>query len=108
MRIAILGGGPAGLYFAILMKRAEPGHDITVYERNQADDTFGFGVVFSDQTLETFERYDRPEFRGDHPRVRLLAGHRDPPQGHGPPDRRQRVLRLRPAHPADAVAGSRP
>ncbi len=60
MRIAILGGGPAGLYFAILMKQAHPGHDITVYERNRADDTFGFGVVFSDQTLETFERYDRP------------------------------------------------
>ena len=62
MRIAILGGGPAGLYFAILMKRADPAHDITVYERNRADDTFGFGVVFSDQTLETFERYDRPSF----------------------------------------------
>ena len=62
MRIAILGGGPAGLYFAILMKRADPAHDITVYERNRSDDTFGFGVVFSDQTLETFERYDRPSF----------------------------------------------
>ena len=62
MRIAILGGGPAGLYFAILMKRADPAHDITVYERNRADDTFGFGVVFSDQTLETFERYDQPSF----------------------------------------------
>ncbi len=62
MRIAILGGGPAGLYFAILMKHADPAHDITVYERNRADDTFGFGVVFSDQTLETFERYDRPSF----------------------------------------------
>ena len=62
MRIAILGGGPAGLYFAILMKHADAAHDITVYERNQADDTFGFGVVFSDQTLETFERYDRPSF----------------------------------------------
>ena len=62
MRIAILGGGPAGLYFAILMKRAWPGHDITLYERNRADDTFGFGVVFSDQTLETFERYDRPSY----------------------------------------------
>ena len=62
MRIAILGGGPAGLYFAILMKQAEPAHEITVYERNRADDTFGFGVVFSDQTLETFERYDRPSF----------------------------------------------
>ena len=62
MRIAILGGGPAGLYFAILMKQARPALDITLYERNRADDTFGFGVVFSDQTLETFERYDRPSF----------------------------------------------
>ena len=60
MRIAILGGGPVGLYFAILAKREWPGHQLTVYERNQADDTFGFGVVFSDQTLETFERYDTP------------------------------------------------
>ena len=60
MRIAILGGGPAGLYFAILAKQAWPSHDITIYERNRADDTFGFGVVFSDQTLETFERYDAP------------------------------------------------
>ncbi len=59
MRIAILGGGPAGLYFAILMKQADAGHDVTVYERNRADDTFGFGVVFSDQTLEMFEKYDR-------------------------------------------------
>ena len=62
MQIAILGGGPAGLYFAILMKRADPAHDIIVYERNSADDTFGFGVVFSDQTLAMFERYDRPSF----------------------------------------------
>ena len=60
MRIAIVGGGPAGLYFAILMQQEWPGHAITVYERNRPDDTFGFGVVFSDQTLETFERYDRP------------------------------------------------
>ena len=58
MRIAILGGGPAGLYFAILMKQAWPGHAISLYERNRPDDTFGFGVVFSDQTLETFQRYD--------------------------------------------------
>lgn len=63
MRIAILGGGPAGLYFAILMQQAWPGHAITLYERNQADDTFGFGVVFSDQTLETFRAYDEPSYR---------------------------------------------
>ena len=62
MRIAILGGGPAGLYFAILMKKAWPQTDIIVHERNRADDTFGFGVVFSDATLENFERYDRESY----------------------------------------------
>jgi anthraniloyl-CoA monooxygenase len=51
VKIVSIGGGPAGLYFSILMKRADPGHDITVVERNRADDTFGFGVVFSDATL---------------------------------------------------------
>ncbi len=63
MRIAVLGGGPAGLYFAILMKDRWPQTDITVYERNRADDTFGFGVVFSDATLDTFEQYDRESYR---------------------------------------------
>jgi anthraniloyl-CoA monooxygenase len=63
MRISILGGGPAGLYFAILMKQARPGLDIDIHERNRADDTFGFGVVFSDQTLETFETYDPESYR---------------------------------------------
>ena len=52
MRIACLGGGPAGLYFAISMKLREPGHDIHLFERNRPDDTFGWGVVFSDQTVE--------------------------------------------------------
>jgi anthraniloyl-CoA monooxygenase len=56
--VAIVGAGPAGLYFAILMKKAAPFVDITVYERNLIGDTFGFGVVFSDQTLDNFERYD--------------------------------------------------
>ena len=46
MRIEVIGGGPAGLYFAILMKKARPDTRITVHERNKADDTFGFGVVF--------------------------------------------------------------
>jgi anthraniloyl-CoA monooxygenase len=63
MRICILGGGPAGLYFAILMKQTWPRLDIEVHERNRPDDTFGFGVVFSDQTLETFERYDVESYR---------------------------------------------
>jgi anthraniloyl-CoA monooxygenase len=52
MRIACLGGGPAGLYFAISMKLREPAHEIDLFERNRADDTFGWGVVFSDQTVE--------------------------------------------------------
>ncbi|MGO4230064.1 bifunctional salicylyl-CoA 5-hydroxylase/oxidoreductase [Arthrobacter sp. YAF34] len=51
MKIAIVGGGPGGLYFAALMKQLDPSHDITLWERNAASDTFGFGVVFSDETL---------------------------------------------------------
>jgi anthraniloyl-CoA monooxygenase len=52
MRIACLGGGPAGLYFAISMKLRDPAHRVTVFERNRAGDTFGWGVVFSDQTVD--------------------------------------------------------
>lgn len=52
MKIKILGAGPAGLYFAALMKRDDPRHDITIYERNPRDATWGFGVVFSDRALE--------------------------------------------------------
>ncbi|MBY0612035.1 MAG: bifunctional salicylyl-CoA 5-hydroxylase/oxidoreductase [Beijerinckiaceae bacterium] len=63
MKVSIVGGGPAGLYFAILRKMAAPQTEITVYERNQADDTFGFGVVFSDQTLDNFEKYDPVSYR---------------------------------------------
>ncbi|HBH03792.1 MAG TPA: bifunctional salicylyl-CoA 5-hydroxylase/oxidoreductase, partial [Candidatus Rokubacteria bacterium] len=58
MRIVSIGGGPAGLYFALLMKQADPAHDVTVVERNRPDDTFGFGVVFSDATLENFAEAD--------------------------------------------------
>ena len=63
MKVHVVGGGPAGLYFAILMKKAWPQCRITVFERNRPDDTFGFGVVFSDQTLDTFEAYDRESYR---------------------------------------------
>jgi anthraniloyl-CoA monooxygenase len=63
MKVHVIGGGPAGLYFAILMKKAWPQRRITVFERNRPDDTFGFGVVFSDQTLDTFEAYDRESYR---------------------------------------------
>lgn len=58
MRIAVVGGGPGGLYFAALAKQLGPEHDITVWERNAADDTFGFGVVFSDETLGGIEHAD--------------------------------------------------
>ena len=62
MKVSIVGGGPGGLYFALLAQKAWPRWDITVYERNRPDDTFGFGVVFSDQTLDTFKAYDRPSY----------------------------------------------
>ncbi len=58
MRIAVIGGGPAGLYFAALAKQLGPAHEITVWERNAPDDTFGFGVVFSDETLGGIEHAD--------------------------------------------------
>ncbi len=54
MKIAVIGGGPGGLYFSILTKKALPDAQIDVYERNKADDSFGFGVVFSDETLSEF------------------------------------------------------
>ncbi|HEX5188387.1 MAG TPA: bifunctional salicylyl-CoA 5-hydroxylase/oxidoreductase [Streptosporangiaceae bacterium] len=58
MRIAVVGGGPGGLYFAALTKQLSPHSEITVWEQNAADDTFGFGVVFSDETLGGIEHAD--------------------------------------------------
>jgi len=58
MRITCVGGGPAGLYFALLMKKADPAHQVRVLERNRAGDTFGWGVVLSDQTLEALRDAD--------------------------------------------------
>ena len=63
MKIVSIGGGPSGLYFSILMKKAYPDAEITVYERNRADDTFGFGVVFSDATLGNFIEADAETHR---------------------------------------------
>lgn len=60
MRITCIGGGPAGLYFALLMKKRDAAHEVTVLERNRAGDTFGWGVVFSDQTLAALQRADAP------------------------------------------------
>ena len=58
MKINIIGGGPAGMYFAILMKKANPAHDLTIFERNGPDDTFGWGVVFSGKTLRNLRAAD--------------------------------------------------
>lgn len=63
MKITVIGGGPGGLYFALLTKKRLPACEIDVFEQNRADDTFGFGVVFSDETLDEFlsadpESYD--------------------------------------------------
>ncbi|MGH7505698.1 MAG: FAD-dependent monooxygenase, partial [Longimicrobiales bacterium] len=64
MRIVTIGGGPAGLYFSLLMKKADPTHDVVVLERNRPDDTFGWGVVFSDQTLDNLRAADPASYRG--------------------------------------------
>src|SRR5438128_7412488 len=58
MKVAVLGGGPAGLYFAISLKLRDAAHEVTVYERNRADDTFGWGVVLSAETLDNLTRND--------------------------------------------------
>jgi anthraniloyl-CoA monooxygenase len=63
MRIDIIGGGPAGLYFAILAKKSLPDATVDVVERNAADDTFGFGIVLSDETLANLKAADEPSFR---------------------------------------------
>ena len=62
MRIVAIGGGPAGLYFAILMKKSFPEIEIEIFERNRPEDTFGFGVVFSDETLGGFAEADAESF----------------------------------------------
>lgn len=62
MKITVIGGGPGGLYFSILTKKAIPECQIDVYERNKADDSFGFGVVFSDETLGEFLTRDTQSY----------------------------------------------
>jgi len=63
VQVAVIGGGPAGLYFSLLMKQARPASEVTVIERNRADDTFGWGVVFSNETLGHFKQADPESFR---------------------------------------------
>jgi len=63
VRIAIVGGGPAGLYCGLLLKRLDPGREITIYERNPPDATYGWGVVFSERTLGAFQDADYKTYR---------------------------------------------
>jgi anthraniloyl-CoA monooxygenase len=62
MKITIVGGGPAGLYFALLMKKRDPASAVSIIERDGPDDTFGWGIVFSDQTFDYLRESDRPSF----------------------------------------------
>ena len=107
MRAVCLGGGPAGLYFAISLKRRDPAHEVVVVERNRPYDTFGWGVVLSDETLDNLDANDPESADGDPRAVRLLGRHRRllSRQRHaldGP-----RLLRHRPQAAAQHPAGSR-
>jgi anthraniloyl-CoA monooxygenase len=62
-RVAVVGGGPAGLYLSILLKKGAPDLTVDLYERNTPGDAFGFGVVFSDETLENIEAADADFYR---------------------------------------------
>ena len=74
MKITVVGAGPAGLYFALLMKRADPSHDVTVIERNPPGATYGWGVVFSEDTLTELRDADYPTYLAfDDALVRWLA-----------------------------------
>ena len=90
MRVACLGGGPAGLYFAISMKLRDPEHEVVVFERNKADDTFGWGVVLSDDALENMTENDpvsakaiRDNFAYWDDIAVIHDGHRTVSGGHG-------------------------
>jgi len=63
MKIRCVGGGPAALYFSLLVKKAHPDWDVRLFERNPANVTWGFGVVFSDETMESFREADEPSYR---------------------------------------------
>ncbi len=100
MKIACLGGGPAGLYFAISMKLRDAAHDITVFERNRPDDTFGWGVVLSDETLANLAANDPVSAAAIREQLRLLGRHRGPLPRRAHRLDRPRLLR----HRAQAVA----
>ena len=108
MRIAVLGGGPGGLFSAALAKSADPSGEVTVFERNRADDTFGFGVVFSDATLAGIHEADPVLREALTEHGRHWDDDRGPAEGRADPLRRQRDGRRRAPDPAGADAGPRP
>lgn len=83
MKVSVVGGGPAGLYFSYLLKRDQPGCEVLVIEQNPSDATFGFGVVFSDNALEFLHGDDEDTYQYLRPRVEswldLLIVHKDEP-----------------------------
>ncbi len=90
MKVLVIGGGPAGLYFGISMKLRDPAHEVAVVERNRPDDTFGWGVVLSDETLENMRRNDpvseqiiRSHFAYWDDIAVVQDGHRTVSSGHG-------------------------
>jgi len=62
VRITIVGGGPAGLYFGLLMKKQDPGHQVVIVERDAPGETYGWGIVFSDRTLSFLHESDAPSY----------------------------------------------
>ncbi len=91
MKVLCIGGGPANLYFSILLKKARPDFEVTVYERNRPEDAYGFGVVFSDETLDHFAAADGPSYEAltrsfrhwGEIEVRHFSGKRFVSGGHG-------------------------
>ena len=110
MKIVCIGGGPAGLYFGLLMKQLDPHHDITVVERNKPYDTFGWGVVFSDATMDNMRQWDPPTAA----EIQQAFNHWDDIElkfkGRSDAQRRPRLRRHRAQeaaqHPAGALRGS--
>ena len=110
-RIVCLGGGPAGLYSAILFKKALPDAKVEVCERNRPDDTFGWGVVFSDKTMAGFRDADAPSHDAIVAELPPLGRHRRALPRPADPQQRPRVLRHRAQaaaeHPPGAGRGAR-
>ena len=107
MDITIIGGGPAGLYFSLLMKRRDPAHGITLLERNGPDDTFGWGVVFSDETLDNIAAADPESYAEITRSFAHWDDDRHPLPGRGADLARPRLLRPRPQAPAQHPAAPR-